>query len=228
MIVLNADDFRPLKSFEELYRWTDEESLPTQILTQFQPLTHEMASRLWSQVYDYSDELWSSAYKDTNVLSSTSDFLSIHHLETTRKNVEQVAQKLAELSSVVDELIVVMWEPKIALITKWRIFANYWNEFCFPVRDDLIVCPLSGQWLLAYYHEDVFIFGIPKQPLSFDRQISVKTQTSALEPPSSEVLRLLKSGQRVPAIKLYQKETGVPFRAVIDYIDRLIKGENIL
>ena len=38
-----------------------------------------------------------------------------------------------------------------------------------------------------------------------------------------EILRLLQANEKIGAIKLYQKETGIPFKAAIEEVEKLAR-----
>jgi hypothetical protein len=43
--------------------------------------------------------------------------------------------------------------------TSWEFFTAHWDDFCYPLSDDVLVLPDSGAWVLRYHHEEVFYFG---------------------------------------------------------------------
>jgi hypothetical protein len=55
--------------------------------------------------------------------------------------------------------IYVSWEASIAVQTTWEIFSGYWDDFCYPSSDDVVVWPESENWALLYHHEQEFQFG---------------------------------------------------------------------
>lgn len=58
-----------------------------------------------------------------------------------------------------DTAILVSWRfSGDAVIARWHIFCKYWDDFCYPSSDDVIIWPLSGAWALEYRHFEEFCF----------------------------------------------------------------------
>ena len=63
-----------------------------------------------------------------------------------------------------DTPVIVSWQPDLGVRTTWHIFADYWDAFCYPSSDDVAVWPEGKQWVLAYYHYELFEFGKDRKP----------------------------------------------------------------
>jgi hypothetical protein len=57
------------------------------------------------------------------------------------------------------ERVTVSWERDTALRTIWEFFTARWDDFCYPLSDNVLVLPDSGTWVLRYHHEEIFYFG---------------------------------------------------------------------
>jgi hypothetical protein len=57
------------------------------------------------------------------------------------------------------EQVTVSWDRETALSTSWEFFTAHWDDFCYPLSDDVIVLPNSGRWVLRYHHDEIFYFG---------------------------------------------------------------------
>lgn len=57
------------------------------------------------------------------------------------------------------EQVTLSWNRETALRTTWEFFTAHWDDFCYPLSDDVLVLPDSGVWALRYYHEETFYFG---------------------------------------------------------------------
>lgn len=55
--------------------------------------------------------------------------------------------------------VVVSWGHQWALRTTWEVFTTYWDDFCYPSSDDVLVWAESETWALFYHHEERFEFG---------------------------------------------------------------------
>lgn len=58
------------------------------------------------------------------------------------------------------EHVIVLWDRDTALRTAWEFFTAHWDDFCYPLSDDVLVLPDSGGWALRYHHEENFYFGM--------------------------------------------------------------------
>ena len=53
-------------------------------------------------------------------------------------------------------MIFISWSEDLGVETNWKIFSEYWADFCYPSSDDITVMPTTGRWRLMYYHWDQF------------------------------------------------------------------------
>lgn len=55
--------------------------------------------------------------------------------------------------------VLITWSSwMIGICTVWEIFADRWDDFCYPSTDDVVIRPHGGQWVLVYTHDEVFQF----------------------------------------------------------------------
>ncbi len=54
--------------------------------------------------------------------------------------------------------VYVSWNRDLAVETSWRIFTEYWDDFCYPSSDDISIVPVGGTWQLIYHHYEQFDF----------------------------------------------------------------------
>ena len=59
--------------------------------------------------------------------------------------------------------VTVRWDSTTAVRTTWKVFADHWDDFCYPGSDDVEVFPLTGEWLLLYHHWEQFEWGRRRQ-----------------------------------------------------------------
>jgi len=55
--------------------------------------------------------------------------------------------------------VFVSWKVDLAVRTTWQVFTDYWESFCYPSSDDVVIWPASDEWVLAFYHYEQFEFG---------------------------------------------------------------------
>ena len=66
--------------------------------------------------------------------------------------------RLTELALPPAASIVVWWSPTTALLTDWALFAEHWDDFCYPAADSICIWPLAGDWTLCYRRYEVLQF----------------------------------------------------------------------
>lgn len=165
MIDVGPDDFRPLDTFKLRWRWTDPKwaLLPTEALTQIQPLSEAKAHELWNQTVSRSStlsELYDIAHRFAPALPPAyKPFTSLSRIEASEAPPSIVAQQLATLVALSAEPVVVVWQPTVAVAVAWEVFRTYWNTFCYPASDDTSVQPLDETWCLQWHHDEYFLFG---------------------------------------------------------------------
>ena len=150
MIELTDTDFQPLEQFRLKWRWTDPKwnQLPEDALSQIRPLTKEKAQEFWQRNHGYIDA------------SGLSDkmFESVLRFDA-RWEIQKVCDWLLQQVSDRGLLVIASWESGVAVLVSWDVFCDYWNDFCYPSGDDVLVWPLSGEWAMFWYHEEMFFFG---------------------------------------------------------------------
>lgn len=138
-----------IRDHELACRWTQEQysALPAAILDQLMPLAHSDAQLQHEK---------SLAYLGVDGLSPEYDVVCA---STSEMSYQQGVEWLLGRAVFPDEMVSLSWAPRVALATTWSVFANYWQHFCYPASDDLVVFPANGDWVLLYHHEQAFHFG---------------------------------------------------------------------
>ncbi len=224
MIQLNQSDFRPSDSFELWWRWANPKRvmLPESVLAQIHPLTGEKAQEIWQTELVYISELWRYAFDSTlEPITSSSLFEWIRHIDISIAKIEAVQQDLTMFEPQGNQIVIVMWEPTVAVAVPWHIFYTYFWSFCYPVTDDVSVWPTSELWGLQYHHKDQLIFGRTQLPLLDEearkpRPVQVKPLMRR-----DELIQLIQANKIVAAIRLYHDDTGVPYREAKDAVEKL-------
>jgi hypothetical protein len=137
------------------WRWTDEghSILPTAILSRMFPVTPEGA-----ESFDLSSRRWASR-------DGLSDkwFASIA-CHSAKGSTAITRQWLLQQHQVSNETVIIAWDSQTALRTDWAVFVSYWDAFCYPSSDDIIVGPPNGDWACCYLHYEEFQFGAGLRP----------------------------------------------------------------
>lgn len=224
MIQLSQTDFRPGDDFELWWRWANPNRvlLPESALAHIRPLAEERAQEIWQTECVYITELRRYAFNTTlDPITSSSLFDRIRHIDLSIEKIDAVQQHLTTFEPQEDQMVIVMWEPTIAVAVPWHIFCTYFWDFCYPVTDDVSVWPISELWGLQYHHKDQLILGRTRLPL-LDEEAR-KPQPIQAKPliHHDELIQLIQSNKIVAAIRLYHDETGVPYREAKDAVEKL-------
>ena len=151
MLKIEENDFRSLDSFPIKWRWIDLRwnKLPDNALNKIQPLTETKARELFQhskQFYDFETGLAESLFEHIEQINASG-------------KVEEIQRWLSACSSELNQTVIVSWNDRLAVLVEWKIFCEYWDDFCYPASDDAAIFPFSEEWTLLYSHEEHFIFG---------------------------------------------------------------------
>lgn len=148
---IKEDDFESLENFPLKWRWTDKKyaDLPEQIIAQVNPVEAEKANEIYSLQSNLVekniclDEIFAEDENSVNVQNKETSFVK-NWLRTKIGDVE--------------DFIFLSYAEKLSIRTTKEIFCEYWNDFCYPASDDIVISTEKVDWLLIYHHEEIFIF----------------------------------------------------------------------
>ncbi|MDQ3820276.1 MAG: DUF2947 domain-containing protein [Acidobacteriota bacterium] len=154
MLKFTDTNFQSIDSFSLSWRWTDERwnKLPEDVLAKIKPFTQSKAKELWriSGHYVLPNGPRANLFECSPWIDASVDV----------PNAEQkIRDWLLTQFSGRDREIIVSWDQATAVLTRWDVFCDYWDDFCYPASDDVTVFPPSIQWVLFYQHGERFIFG---------------------------------------------------------------------
>ena len=150
MINIEETDFRSFDSFPLKWRWTDSRwnKLPYDALNSIQPLSEGKSRELCQYSLAFSNE--------SGLIESLFDHISRIN---TYDDSPEIQQWLLELQPDLNPTVVVSWDNELAALVSWRVFCEYWDDFCYPSSDDAIILPPSREWMLFYSHDEYFMYG---------------------------------------------------------------------
>ncbi|HEY8666828.1 MAG TPA: hypothetical protein VIL86_09195 [Tepidisphaeraceae bacterium] len=135
-------------SFELSWRWTQptHNVLPPEVMAQITPL----ARSLVPDGLMVRDQLNRPLFEEIRSFPADS-------------SMEEVGACLRQLPIAQTERVAVRWDERTAVETTWEIFAQYWDDFCYPSSDDVEIFPASAPWILVYHHYELFEWGLRRQ-----------------------------------------------------------------
>ena len=72
--------------------------------------------------------------------------------------IDAVRDRLLDWVADDGQDVIVLWDKHVGAVVPWRVFCEYWDNFCYPSSDDNVIVPIEGSWFLWYHHEEQFWF----------------------------------------------------------------------
>jgi len=146
-------DIIPFRDFGLQWRFTEESHslLAQEDLSLTQPLTRTKAA----EFNEHSLECLGNA---TLLRSKFTDIESL----IVSDDHESVRAWLQSKAIAPETRIAVSWDKANCVTTLWRIFCKYWDDFCYPSSDDVLVWSQEEDWVLYYCHHEIFEYGTRK------------------------------------------------------------------
>jgi hypothetical protein len=158
-ISLLESDFVPISAFSLKWRWTDPKFavLPKPTLGQVRPLSESKAKELWNIMPPLLDQ--------TQAYFFATPFESFQSRRTSG-DPEAVRQWLFQQLPPTTSDLILSWQPSEAVLTTRNIFCQYWDDFCYPGRDDVTIWSVTDEWAGLYWHEEELYIG-KRKPTPF-------------------------------------------------------------
>lgn len=140
-----------IHQFPLIWRWTsvNHAEFSSSELAQLLPCQSSESACFW----DGANELVTSSGLDKQRFT-------VVHEHSADVPVDRGCIWLRSLEPNLTIEITVSWDAETALVTNWGFFTSHWDDFCYPLSDDVIVMPSSRAWVLRFHHEEIFYFGI--------------------------------------------------------------------
>ncbi|MEZ5691589.1 MAG: hypothetical protein R3D71_07990 [Rickettsiales bacterium] len=146
-LFINDSDYIKLENFSLSYRFTDNnfDILPKNHLSTIKPLPTSKAE----EIHEYSKK-----FIDGKTLSSK-NFSKTKLIKTDASDPLKIGSILHSLFE--NSEIILSYDNKTALVTTYNTFYKYWDSFCYPSSDDIVIFPLDEEWVMAYFHYEEFV-----------------------------------------------------------------------
>lgn len=148
---ITADDFMSFQDFDLNWRFTDPKHnlLPEEDLSKIQPLSRTMSLQLHRQSEKYLG----------NATLLKSIFKSIESFKIPDDN-EEARKWLTDKGINPETQVAVSWDKSTCVLTTWEILCKYWDDFCYPSSDDVLIWAATEDWILYYCHHEIFEYGL--------------------------------------------------------------------
>jgi len=143
----------PMQHFQLKERFTDEafNLLPQEDLSKIYPLGAIGESLLYKSISPYRIR---SGYR-----LNEQYFSSIIDLNMKAVSDKEIKEWLKDLGVQANKDVVLMWDHWGSVITKWQNFIKYYQDFFYPISDDLTIIDESLNWTVYLHHDELMYFG---------------------------------------------------------------------
>jgi hypothetical protein len=151
MIALLPDDFGNTQQFPYAWRWTDARwnVLPPEKLAKVRPLVETKAREVCERGFQCLDRSMLRREFFAEIVA----FNDSKSSDPGRARAWLAAQPVEG-----DTAIFVCWGDALAVQTRWSVFCEFWDDFCYPM-EAVLIWPASEQWALLYHPEERLYFG---------------------------------------------------------------------
>ena len=160
MLSIEESDLQDIESFSLRWRWTDAtwNLLPDDDLACIRPLTTRKAAELDEQLRELVNpvclRIVSETYSSLRSIAAKPNYATFD----TSGDASSTENWLRTVLPSHDGGVFVSWDNATAATVRLAVFIKYWDDFCYPLSDDVVVVPPSAEWVLYYFHEETFFF----------------------------------------------------------------------
>jgi len=149
-----SKDTTSIEEFNLRWRFTEEKYnlLSPEDLSKIHPLNEDGTKVLDSTIDSLDIRKGYELNKDY--------FTSIVELNMRNQTGVEIKNWLDQIQIEPEKNIFLLWDSFGAAITKWHIFKKYYDDFFYPVSDDLTIVDESFDWTLYLFHEEVIYYGL--------------------------------------------------------------------
>lgn len=129
------------------WRW------PDTVLPSLRRLIPTSARAVWSVLWDY--------YGSRGSYTLSGDYFTALERQETETDEQAVTSWLRRHAPATSQEAVLAYEQHDHVyVVGWEVLCRHWTDFCMP-GDELVLSPLTEEWILYYHHEEVFLWGRP-------------------------------------------------------------------
>lgn len=148
-IEVDTSEIISFEDFDLNWRWDHNHNpyISAEDKEQFKPLSIQESKRI-NKIIDYF-ELESNLYKSFE----TTDW--IRASSETLDSIKKFSNDFKELTQDYNENLFISWNRTTCIYTTKDIFIKYWDDFCYPVSDDITIISELTNWVYFYNHIEV-------------------------------------------------------------------------
>ena len=148
-IKIDINEIIPLENFELGWRWqkSHNSSISEQEKKQILPISESESKKLDKVIsYFEIEQNLVGVYSQTDWISASSE---------SDQNMKKFQNLLVEILEPWNEDVIIQWHRNLTLKTTKELFIKYWDDFLYPVSDDVTVISEKTNWILFYRHFEV-------------------------------------------------------------------------
>lgn len=148
-IEINHNEIIQLSHFNKNWRW---EKSHNSTISSFEkalinPVSESESKRLNKVIKFFENENnLKKEFNETEWMNVGTE--SIEKIDFYRKKFNSILRPW-------NENIIITWNRKETLTTTKEIFLKYWDDFCYPSSDDVIIISIETNWVMFYNHIEV-------------------------------------------------------------------------
>lgn len=158
MFPFTQHDFISVTDFDLAWRWTDPKwnKFSTDELAQIRPLKPDSAVEAESRVISAIAPIPLRVILDTTAaLFGLVDAGSAKTHDASGE-IECTRDWLQANLPVDSAEVCISWYKSTAVLAPPELFARYWDDFCYPSSDHVIIFPAELDWFLYWHHNERF------------------------------------------------------------------------
>ena len=148
-IEIDIRELIPLKDFELNWRWEKPHNpnISDSEKAKIEPVSVIESKRL-NKIIEYFEIEGNlkNDYIETDWIYASSE---------SDKTKKLFRRKLASIIEKWNEGLIVSWDQTTTLKVTKEIFLKYWDDFCYPSSDDVIIISLETNWIMYYRHNEL-------------------------------------------------------------------------
>jgi len=138
--IISFEDFRLAWRWDEIHN----PDISLEDIRQIKPLSILESKRINLIIDKYNEEKKIvGRFEPTDLFIASSD---------TNKSVEKFSNDFNNLTKDFCENLIISWDQSTCIYTTKEIFVKYWDDFCYPSSDDIMIISELTNWVLFYYH----------------------------------------------------------------------------
>ena len=148
-IELDANEIIAFEDFKLNWRWDDDHNpdISLEDKRQIIPLSIVESKRI-NKVIDYfeSESNLYKTFESTDWIRASSE---------TKNSIDKFSNDFQKLTQDYNENLFISWNRSTCIYTTKGIFIKYWDDFCYPISDDITIISELTNWVYFYNHIEV-------------------------------------------------------------------------